>query len=453
MSTLVDVKVPDIGDFSDVPVIELFVKPGDTIKVDDAICTLESDKATMDVPSSAAGVVKEVLIQLGSKVSEGTVIIRIEAAGAAASPAPAAAAAAPAAAPVAAPAAAAHSGSADVEYDMVVLGAGPGGYSAAFRAADLGLKTAIIERYATLGGVCLNVGCIPSKALLHVAAVIEEAEHASVAGVSFAKPAVDVDALRAHKDKVVGKLTGGLSGMAKGRKVDIIRGYGHFLDPNHIEVEETTGTSQDKTGAKKVVKFKQCIIAAGSAAVHLPFIPRDPRIVDSTGALALKQVPKKMIVLGGGYANTELRELAEPRVFDYLPLGALPHSFAETAHDCDFLQDTLVLVGAANGQHDGENLPMRDRLTIIESDLAAVEDDATWTVAGLDQGVQTRALALDLDDEGHYVLAGYSCFDACDPVGEVRVYAPGGTLAAPTISLGPLGRTCSPCHVVTAAPV
>lgn len=280
MSTLVDVKVPDIGDFSDVPVIELFVKPGDTIKVDDAICTLESDKATMDVPSSAAGVVKEVLIQLGSKVSEGTVIIRIEAAGAAASPAPAAAAAAaPAAAPVAAPAAAAHSGSADVEYDMVVLGAGPGGYSAAFRAADLGLKTAIIERYATLGGVCLNVGCIPSKALLHVAAVIEEAEHATVAGVSFAKPTVDVDALRAHKEKVVGKLTGGLAGMAKGRKVDIVRGYGHFLDPNHLEVEETTGTSQDKTGAKKVVKFKQCIIAAGSAAVHLPFIPQDRKSV------------------------------------------------------------------------------------------------------------------------------------------------------------------------------
>ncbi|HAF56088.1 MAG TPA: dihydrolipoyl dehydrogenase, partial [Thauera sp.] len=279
--SLVEVKVPDIGDFDSVPVIELFVKVGDSIKVDDAICTLESDKATMDVPSSAAGVVKEVLVKVGDKVGEGAVLLKVEAAGAAAAaPAPAAAAsapaAAPAAAPVAAPAAAAHGGSADVEYDMVVLGAGPGGYSAAFRAADLGLKTAIIERYATLGGVCLNVGCIPSKALLHVAAVIEEAEHVDTAGIVFAKPTVDVDALRKHKDGVIGKLTGGLAGMAKARKVDIIRGYGHFLDPHHLEVEETTGSSQDKTGAKKVVKFKQCIIAAGSAAVHLPFIPRDP---------------------------------------------------------------------------------------------------------------------------------------------------------------------------------
>ena len=307
--SLVEVKVPDIGDFDAVPIIELFVKVGDSIKVDDAICTLESDKATMDVPSSAAGVVKEVLVAVGDKVAEGTVLLKVEAAGAAAAaPAPAAAAqaAAPAAAPVAAPAAASHGGAADVEYDMVVLGAGPGGYSAAFRAADLGLKTAIIERYQTLGGVCLNVGCIPSKALLHVAAVIEEAEHVDTAGIKFAKPTVDVDALRKHKDGVIGKLTGGLSGMAKARKVDVIRGYGHFLDPHHLEVEETTGTSQDKTGAKKVVKFKQCIIAAGSAAVHLPFIPKDPRIVDSTGALELRQVPGKMLVIGGGIIGLEM---------------------------------------------------------------------------------------------------------------------------------------------------
>ena len=319
MSQMIEVKVPDIGDFDSVPVIELFVKVGDTIAVDDAICTLESDKATMDVPSSAAGVVKEVLVGLGDKVGEGAVLIKVESttasaatsAGASAvapapAAAPAAAASAPAAAAVAAPTAAAHSGAADAEYDMVVLGAGPGGYSAAFRAADLGLKTAIIERYATLGGVCLNVGCIPSKALLHVAAVIEEAEHVHTAGIQFAKPAVDVDALRKHKDGVIGKLTGGLSGMAKARKVDIIRGYGHFLDPNHLEVEETTGTSQDKTGVKKVVKFKNCIIAAGSAAVHLPFIPQDPRIVDSTGALELRQVPAKMLVIGGGIIGLEM---------------------------------------------------------------------------------------------------------------------------------------------------
>ena len=304
--SLVEVKVPDIGDFDSVPVIDLFVKVGDTVKVDDAICTLESDKATMDVPSPVEGTVKEVFVQLGSKVSEGVLLIKVEAGAAAAAPAPQAAAPAPAAAPVAAPAAASHGGSADIECDMLVLGAGPGGYSAAFRSADLGLKTVIVERYATLGGVCLNVGCIPSKALLHVAEIIEEAQHANDLGVTFAAPQVDIDKLRTHKEKVVGKLTGGLAGMAKGRKVDIVRGYGSFLDPNHIEVEVTDGTSQDKTGAKKVIKFKKCIIAAGSAAVHLPFIPRDPRIVDSTGALELRFVPEKMLVIGGGIIGLEM---------------------------------------------------------------------------------------------------------------------------------------------------
>ncbi len=306
--SLVEVKVPDIGDFSDVPVIDLFVKVGDSIKVDDAIATLESDKATMDVPSTVEGVVKEVLIQLGSKVSEGVVLIRVEA-GAAAAAAPVSAppaASTAAAAPAPAPVAASHAGGADLECEMLVLGAGPGGYSAAFRSADLGMKTIIVERYATLGGVCLNVGCIPSKALLHVAAVMEEAQHASDLGVTFAAPQVDIDKLRAHKDKVVGKLTGGLAGMAKGRKVDIVRGYGSFIDPHHIEVEETTGSSQEKTGVKKIIKFQKCIIAAGSAAVHLPFIPRDPRIVDSTGALELRFVPQKMLVIGGGIIGLEM---------------------------------------------------------------------------------------------------------------------------------------------------
>jgi len=309
MSNLVEVKVPDIGDFAEVPVIDLFVKVGDTIKVDDAIVTLESDKATMDVPSTVDGVVKEVLVQLGSKVAEGALLIKVETGAAAAGPAPQAAApaAAPAAAaPVVAPVAGSHAGGADLECEMLVLGAGPGGYSAAFRSADLGMKTIIVERYATLGGVCLNVGCIPSKALLHVAAVIEEAEHANDLGVTFAAPTVDIDKLRAHKDKVVGKLTGGLAGMAKGRKVDIVRGFGTFLDPHHIEVEVTDGTGQDKTGARKVIKFQKCIIAAGSAAVHLPFIPKDPRIVDSTGALELRFVPKKMLVIGGGIIGLEM---------------------------------------------------------------------------------------------------------------------------------------------------
>ncbi len=307
MSNLVEVKVPDIGDFAEVPIIDLFVKVGDSIKVDDAICTLESDKATMDVPSPVEGVVKEVLVQLGAKVGEGALLIKVESGTAAVNPeiAPKAeSTAAVAAAP--APVAASHGGSADLECEMLVLGAGPGGYSAAFRSADLGMKTIIVERYATLGGVCLNVGCIPSKALLHVAAVMDEANHMADLGVSFSAPQVDIDKLRAHKEKVVGKLTGGLAGMAKGRKVDIVRGYGTFLDPYHIEVEVTEGTGQDKTGSKKVIKFQKCIIAAGSAAMHLPFIPKDPRIVDSTGALEMRFVPKKMLVIGGGIIGLEM---------------------------------------------------------------------------------------------------------------------------------------------------
>ena len=307
MSQLIEVKVPDIGDFAEVPIIDLFFKVGDSIKVDDAICTLESDKATMDVPSPVAGVVKEVLVQLGAKVAEGALLIKVESGAAAVNAEPAAkteSTAAVAAAP--APVAGSHAGSADLECEMLVLGAGPGGYSAAFRSADLGMKTIIVERYATLGGVCLNVGCIPSKALLHVAAVIEEAQHANDLGVTFAAPQVDIDKLRAHKDKVVGKLTGGLAGMAKGRKVDIVRGYGTFIDPHHIEVEVTEGTAQDKTGSKKIIKFQKCIIAAGSAAMHLPFIPKDPRIVDSTGALELRFVPKKMLVIGGGIIGLEM---------------------------------------------------------------------------------------------------------------------------------------------------
>jgi len=310
---MLEVKVPDIGDFKDVPIIEIHVKPGDTVKAEDPLVTLESDKATMDVPSPAAGVVRELKVQIGDKVAEGSLVLLLEAGETAAPPTataqPAATAAAPAApvgAPVAAPQAASHGGTADLECDMLVLGAGPGGYSAAFRAADLGLDTVIVERYATLGGVCLNVGCIPSKALLHVAAVIEEAAHAADLGVSFAAPAVDIDKLRAHKEKVVGKLTGGLAGMAKARKVRTVRGFGHFLDPHHLEVEETTGTAQDKTGKKTVIRFKQAIIAAGSQAVHLPFLPRDPRIVDSTGALELRQVPQRMLVIGGGIIGLEM---------------------------------------------------------------------------------------------------------------------------------------------------
>ena len=309
---MIDIKVPDIGDFDEVAVIELLVKVGDTIKAEQSLITVESDKASMEIPSSHAGVVKELKVKLGDKVSEGSVVLVLEGEGAASAPAaaptPAPAVSAPAAPVAAAPAPTASSfgGSADIECDVLVLGGGPGGYSAAFRAADLGLNVVIVERYATLGGVCLNVGCIPSKALLHVAAVMDEVSHMADLGVDFGAPKVNIDKLRGHKEKVISKLTGGLGAMAKMRKVQVVRGFGQFVGANHIEVQETTGTGQDKTGSKKVVAFKRAIIAAGSQAVHLPFMPNDPRVVDSTGALALKDVPKKMLIVGGGIIGLEM---------------------------------------------------------------------------------------------------------------------------------------------------
>ncbi|HYN38507.1 MAG TPA: FAD-dependent oxidoreductase, partial [Rhodospirillales bacterium] len=325
MSTI-EVKVPDIGDFKDVPVIEVFVKPGDVVKAEDSLITLESDKATMDVPSPAAGTVKELKVKVGDKLAEGSVVLLLEtadsaavaAAPAATTSAPATAAATPATAAAApppspaatAPGAAAYAGEVDFECEMLVLGSGPGGYSAAFRAADLGMKTVLVERYATLGGFCLNVGCIPSKALLHVAAVTDEAKALAEHGIAFGAPQVDLDKLRGWKSKVVGKLTGGLAGMAKSRKVDIVRGVGQFLDAHHVEVEITTGPAQDKTGEKKVVRFAKAIIAAGSQVVGLRLngqpLPDDPRIVDSTGALELRAVPKKMLVIGGGIIGLEM---------------------------------------------------------------------------------------------------------------------------------------------------
>jgi len=316
---LIEVKVPDIGDFKDVAVIELLVKPGDTIKAEQSLVTVESDKASMEIPSSHAGVVKELKVKLGDKVSEGSALLTLDAE-AAASPSPQAPArpAQGATSPVAsgpAPAgkgsgesspASSYSGGADLECDMVVLGSGPGGYSAAFRAADLGMKVVLVERYATLGGVCLNVGCIPSKALLHVAAVMDEASHFESLGVSFGKPKIELDKLRAHKDKVVGKLTSGLGAMAKMRKVTVARGVGEFLDPHHLQVQETSGSGQEKTGKKQTIRFRNCIIAAGSQSVQLPFMPKDPRIVDSTGALELVGSPQRMLILGGGIIGLEM---------------------------------------------------------------------------------------------------------------------------------------------------
>jgi dihydrolipoamide dehydrogenase len=320
MPQTIEIKIPDIGDFKEVAVIEVLVKPGDVIKAEDSIVTLESEKASMDVPSPSAGTVKAVTVKVGDMVAEGTVVLLLETEAIQAEPAPAKPATTTSAAKPVAPAAAAPSepvrapapaastftGKVDFECDLLVLGAGPGGYSAAFRAADLGLKTLLVERYATLGGVCLNVGCIPSKALLHVAAVTEEAQKLSEHGVSFGAPKFDLDKLRGWKDKVVGKLVGGVGMMAKGRKVEVVRGVGTFIDAHHLQVALTAGDGQQPTGEKQVVRFAKAIIAAGSQAVKLPFIPEDPRIVDSTGALELKAVPNRMLVIGGGIIGLEM---------------------------------------------------------------------------------------------------------------------------------------------------
>ena len=381
MSTIVEVKVPDIGDFKDVPVIEIHVKPGDEVKAEDALITLESDKATMDVPSPVAGTVSEVRIAVGDRVGEGALIVLVKVgAGETAVSAPAAPppskekgarlelneALNSNQAPFPAPVAGSYSGKADIETAMLVLGAGPGGYSAAFRSADLGMRTVLVERYATLGGVCLNVGCIPSKALLHVAAVIDEAQHVNVAGVSFAAPRVDIDQLRAHKAKVVGKLTSGLAGMAKARKVEVVRGYGHFLDAHHLEVEATTGPAQEKTGEKTVIRFEKCIIAAGSAAFHLPFIPRDPRIVDSTGALELRQVPQRMLVIGGGIIGLEMATI-------YSTLGAK----VDVVEMLDGLMQgpdrDAVKVWEKQNSHRFDKIMLKTKTVAVEA-----KDDGLW---------------------------------------------------------------------------
>jgi dihydrolipoamide dehydrogenase len=335
MASPVEVRVPDIGGHGDVPVIELLVAVGDTVTKDQGLVTLESDKATMEVPSPAAGVITALKVKLGDAVSEGSVIAMLEATGEASS-APASAAAAkpiattaPATSPPAsiatvapaspAPEAAGASGrQADITCQMVVLGAGPGGYTAAFRAADLDLDTVLIERYASLGGVCLNVGCIPSKALLHAAEVIDEAAHASEYGVDFGAPKISLDKLRSYKEKVVGQLTKGLSGMAKQRKVRVVQGTAAFVSPNELEITGADGTVQ-------LLYFATCIIAAGSQPVKLPGFPwDDPRVMDSTDALELAEVPKKLLVVGGGIIGLEMATVyralgSEVTVVEFMP--------------------------------------------------------------------------------------------------------------------------------------
>jgi dihydrolipoamide dehydrogenase len=299
----VQVRVPDIGDFADVPVIEILVKVGDTVAVEDPLITLESDKATMDVPSPVAGTVKQLAVKLGDKVAEGSVLLTLEAEAAAGAeqhaPAPksdegkaAPSDDAPVAEPAPASPAPAEASSRDAQ--VVVIGSGPGGYTAAFRAADLGLKTILVERYETLGGVCLNVGCIPSKALLHAARVIAETEEMAEHGVSFGAAKVDLGKLLEFKDGVVSKLTGGLKQLSKARKVEVVTGVAKFTGKNSIVVGDRT------------ITFDNCIIAAGSQPVKLPFIPDDPRVIDSTGALSPDDIPKSLLVLGGGIIGLEM---------------------------------------------------------------------------------------------------------------------------------------------------
>lgn len=316
MSNPIDVIVPDIGDFDTVEVIEVLVKAGDTVRADQGLITVESDKASMEIPSAQAGVIKSIAVKVGDKVKQGSVIMKMDASSTSSSasapvatPITSAAVAAPPASPapsvsassstpIAQQAPASFAGKVDSQCDLLVLGAGPGGYSAAFRAADLGLNVILVERYATLGGVCLNVGCIPSKALLHTAAVLEEAQALEAHGISFAKPKIDLDKLRAFKDGVIGKLTGGLAGMARARKVTVIQGVGEFLTANHLSVKTDKGVH--------TISFSQAIIAAGSQSVKLPFMPNDERVVDSTGALLLRSIPKKMLIVGGGIIGLEM---------------------------------------------------------------------------------------------------------------------------------------------------
>ncbi len=303
MGKLIDIKVPDLGDFADVEVIEVHVSAGDRIEIDDPLITLESDKAAMEVPATAAGIVRELAVRPGDRVSTGALILRVEVEAGAervagegvGKPAPAQA---PPAVQATATTAGEYAGKVDLETQLLVLGGGPGGYPAAFRAADLGMEVTLVERWPTLGGVCLNVGCIPSKALLHAARVIDEVEEMADCGLRFGEANIELDALRGWKDRIVGKLTGGLGTLAKQRKVRVVHGTGRFVSPHHLEVDAEAG--------RQVIAFQQCVIAAGSEAIRLPGFPDDERIIDSTGALALTDIPGSLLVVGGGIIGLEM---------------------------------------------------------------------------------------------------------------------------------------------------
>ncbi|ATS31024.1 dihydrolipoyl dehydrogenase [Xanthomonas phaseoli] len=396
---VIEIKVPDIGDYSDVPVIEVLVAVGDSVAKDQGLVTLESDKATLEVPSSAAGVVKELKVKVGDPLSEGALVLLLETEGEAAAPAKAETKAAPAAAaPTAAPGskppvtpshrapaepapskpALASGKPADIECKMVVLGAGPGGYTAAFRAADLGLDTVLIERYASLGGVCLNVGCIPSKALLHAAAVIDEVAHAGDFGVDFGQPRITLDKLREYKEKVVGKLTGGLASMAKQRKVRTVTGVASFVSPNELEIVGDDGKPQ-------LLRFEHCIIAAGSQAVKLPNFPwDDKRVMDSTDALELHDIPKSLLVVGGGIIGLEMATV-------YSALGSKVTVVEFMDQLMPGADKDLVKPLADRLKKQGVEVHLKTKATDVKADKSGITVSFEAAVEGEKPGLQATA--------------------------------------------------------------
>jgi dihydrolipoamide dehydrogenase len=401
---VIEVKVPDIGDFADVPVIEVLVSPGDEVAVEDPLITLESDKATMDVPAPQAGKIAELKVSVGDTVSEGSLILLLDpvADGAApAVPAPAEAAApAPSAtdgAPAAAAPPAAEIPDADVRVQVAVLGAGPGGYTAAFRAADLGLEVALIDRGERLGGVCLNVGCIPSKALLHVAKVLSDAEEMAESGVTFASPDVDIDKVRGWKESVVGKLVGGLDGLAKGRKVQVVRGDGKFTGPNVITVVTDDGET--------TVAFEHCIVAAGSSPAWLPFLPDDERVMDSTGALDLVDVPERLLVIGGGIIGLEMATVYDAlgsrvtvvELLDQLIPGCDPDLVRPLQKRISGRYEAIhtgTSVTAVEASKDGVKVTFGDQTETFDRILVAVGRRPNGTQIG------AEAAGLAVDDRG-----------------------------------------------------
>jgi dihydrolipoamide dehydrogenase len=382
-----DVRVPDIGDFTDVPVIEIHVAAGDDVAVEDPLVTLESDKATMDVPAPFAGVVKQLSVKVGDRVSEGSVLLTLDADGAL-----------PEVPPVSVTAEAAPPPSSDDggahDVQVVVLGAGPGGYTAAFRAADLGLKTLLIERHERLGGVCLNVGCIPSKALLHAARVMADAEEMSERGIVFGAPKVDVDRLREWKDSVVGKLTDGLAGLARQRKVEVVRGDARFTGPHTLVVGERT------------ISFDSCVIAAGSSPASLRGLPDDERIVGSTGALELRSIPKRLLVIGGGIIGLELATVFDAlgskitvvELLDQLLPGCDPDLVKPLAERIGRRYETIHLETEL-----GEIRPQKSGLKVtFSSGDAQLFDQVLVAVGRRPNGGEIDAVAagVDVDDRG-----------------------------------------------------